>query len=161
MEGVADGLSDQFFELKKGIDSSPNLRNFLGNTEIPAAEKKKALDEIISAGVSPLLGNCVDTLIDMNRAELIPEIAGTYVAFVEERKNKVIAEVKTVVELSPEESKKLAAELGKVTGKTVSVKTVVDDAILGGLIIKIEDKVIDLSLRRKLEDLRGSLRAGA
>jgi len=96
----------------------------------------------------------------MNRAELIQEVAETYITFVEEQKNKIIAEVTSVVELTPEEREKLAVELGKATGKNVSVKTVVDDSVLGGLVIRIEDKVIDLSLRKKLNDLRGSLRAG-
>ncbi len=160
LEGVADALSDQFFDIKKGIAASADLRSFLDDENIPADEKKKALGEIISAKVSPLLRNCVDTLIDMNRAELIPEVAETYITFVEELKNKVIAEVTSVVELTPEEREKLAVELDKATGKTVSIKTVVDESVLGGLVIRIEDKVIDLSLRKKLHDLRSSLRAG-
>ena len=160
LEEVADVLSDQLFDIKKGIAASTDLRNFLDDATIPAAEKKKALGEIISAKVSPLLRNCVDTLIDMNRAELIQEVAETYITFVEEKKNRIIAEVTSVVELTPEEREKLAVELGKATGKNVSVKTVVDDSVLGGLVIRIEDKVIDLSLRKKLNDLRGSLRAG-
>ena len=160
LEEVTDVLSDQLFDIKKGIAASADLRNFLDDATIPAAEKKKALGEIISAKVSPLLRNCVDTLIDMNRADLIQEVAETYITFVEEQKNKIIAEVTSVVELTPGEREKLTVELGKATGKNVSVKTVVDESVLGGLVIRIEDKVIDLSLRKKLNDLRGSLREG-
>lgn len=159
LEDAVETLEDQLFELNKGIAASYELREFLANTAVPAEEKKRALSEILSPTASPLLRYIVETLVSMNRADLIQEVAESYVSFVEQEKNRVLAEVTSAIQLTSDLTDKLASELAKITGKTVSVKNVVDQQIVGGLVIKLENKVIDLSLRRKLDDLRDSLQA--
>ena len=159
LEGVADILADQLFELSKGMTANPDLRQFLADAGIPAAEKKKAVGEIFSRDASPLMRGYVEILIDINKAELVGDIAHAYVVFSEKQKSQVLAEVTSAVALSDELTEKLTAELNKATGKKVTVKNFVDGAILGGLVIKVEDKIMDLSIRGKLADLRSSLLA--
>lgn len=159
LEGVTDLLEDQLFELNKGISRGFELREFLADAAVPAAEKRQALNEILTEAASPLLRFQLDLLIDMGKAGLISEVAEAYIALVEEEKNRVLAEVTSAIPLTPELTERLAEELNKATGKNVSVKNVVDTDVLGGLVIKMEDKIIDLSLRRKLDDLRNNLRA--
>lgn len=159
LENSVDDLEDQLFELNKGIISNAELRDFLASTDILAGEKKKALDEILTATASPLIRNYMNILIDTNRAPLIADVALGYINLVQESKNQVLAEVTSAVPLTDDLTEKLTAELGKMTGKRVSVKNIVDTSIVGGLVIKMEDKIIDLSLQRKLSNLHNSLRA--
>lgn len=159
LENSVDDLEDQLFELNKGISGSAELRDFLANADIPAAEKKHALDEILTSAASPLIRSYVNILIDTNKAALIVDVALSYINLVQKYKNQVLAEVTSAVPLTDDLAEKLTAELSKTTGKRVSVKNVVDTAIIGGLVIKMEDKIIDLSLQRKLDNLHNSLRA--
>jgi F-type H+-transporting ATPase subunit delta len=159
LEDSVDTLEDQLYELNKGIAASPQLRDFLANADIPAAEKKKALSEILTPAASPLIRSYTNILIDTGKAGLISDVAEAFIALVQETKNQVLAEVTSAIPLTQDLTDRLTVELGKTTGKKVNVKNVVDKSILGGLVIKIENKIIDLSLQRKLDNLQNSLRA--
>jgi F-type H+-transporting ATPase subunit delta len=98
-------------------------------------------------------------LIDSGKGGELAGVAEAFVSLSQEKKNKVLAEVTSAVSLTPELTDKLKDTLAKNTGKNISVKNTVDAAILGGLIIKMEDKIIDLSVRRRLGALQDSLRS--
>lgn len=70
---------------------------------------------------------------------------------------ETVAEVTTAVELTDELSKKLQAELSHLTGKKVLLRPNVDESILGGMVIRLGDKVIDCSVRYQLEQMRDKL----
>ncbi|MDI6892237.1 MAG: ATP synthase F1 subunit delta [Actinomycetota bacterium] len=70
---------------------------------------------------------------------------------------ETVAEVTTAVELTDELSKKLQAELSHLTGKKVLLRPNVDESILGGMVIRLGDKVIDCSLRHQLDQMRDKL----
>ncbi|MFA5866640.1 MAG: ATP synthase F1 subunit delta [Actinomycetota bacterium] len=159
LEDSVETLEDQLFELNKGIAASPKLRDFLADAGIPAAEKKKALGEILTPSASPLIRSYTNILIDTGKAGLISDVAEAFIKLVQESKNQVLAEVTSAIPLTQDLTDHLSAELGKTTGKKVNVKNVVDTSILGGLVIKMENKIIDLSLQRKLDDLQNSLHA--
>lgn len=159
IENAVELLEDQLFEIGKGISGTPDLRSFLDNKDVDAAAKKKALGEILTAQTSPIIRSYSDMLIDSGKGGELAGVAEAFVSLSQEKKNKVLAEVTSAVSLTPELTDKLKDTLAKNTGKNISVKNTVDAAILGGLIIKMEDKIIDLSVRRRLGALQDSLRS--
>lgn len=160
LEDVVDTLEDELFEVEKRIAASSELRSFLSDGSIPNEEKKKVFAETLAPETSSLLRHTMNILVDAGRAGLIPDVASQYVAHVEDAKNRVLAETTSAIPLTQELIDKLIVVLEKETSKRITVKNIVDSAILGGLVIRIEGKIIDLSLRRKLNDMGGSMRTG-
>ena len=71
-----------------------------------------------------------------------------------------MAEIRSAVELDDETVRRLEAALGRATGKQIEAKVVVDPSVVGGIVARVGDTVIDGSVRRRLETLRHALRAG-
>ena len=72
-------------------------------------------------------------------------------------RDEVVAEVRTAVELTPDQETRLAAALANATGKNVSLKPIVDPSVLGGVLATVGDTVIDGSVRTRLEQLKSRL----
>jgi F-type H+-transporting ATPase subunit delta len=79
------------------------------------------------------------------------------VALAAERRQAVVAEVRSAVSLDRDHRDRLAAALGKATGKRVELKVVVDPSVVGGVVARVGDQVIDGSVRRRLELARERL----
>lgn len=159
VEGLVDQLEDEFFELKKALEENFKLRDFLWDTKIPAERKKKLLDEILSEGASKLLRGELTILIDQNRAHLTLKVAEEFLSLVGKEKNRLLAEVITTVPLTSELEGKIKDKLSKMTGKNVSIKNTVDEAIVGGMVVKIDGKVLDLSIKKQLTELKRGMEA--
>ncbi|HYU15703.1 MAG TPA: ATP synthase F1 subunit delta, partial [Candidatus Acidoferrum sp.] len=86
-------------------------------------------------------------------ARIIEELARVAAA----RRNRAVAEVRTAVPLSDEQRERLSAALSKATGKTVELKVLVDPAVIGGVLARVGDQVIDGTVRRRLELARERL----
>lgn len=157
VENVIDRLEDELFELKKAIQDNYQLREFLADEKIPPERKKAAFKEILSPAVSTILRNTLDVLIDQNRAQLIQEVTEEFLNLVQEEKNRILAEVVTAVPLTPEVTEKIRAKLSKMTGKNISIKNVVDEEVMGGMVIKMEDKILDISIKKRLSNLKSQM----
>ena len=81
-------------------------------------------------------------------------IIEAFFVLTQDAREKVSAEVITSVPMSEEMSRRLENELSRVTKKRVFLKPIVDDSILGGVIVKMADKVIDGSVRARLEEIK-------
>ncbi len=153
LENLEDRLEGELFELKRVLEKNYDLRSFLENKDIEVKAKKKAIDELLSPDASRLLHNELNLLIDQKRADLIPDIAEAFIDIMKREKNRVLAEVVTAVPLTDQTKEKVASHLKKVTGKNVAVKNIVDSDVLAGMLVRIEGKIIDLSVRKQLQDL--------
>ncbi|HEV3475166.1 MAG TPA: ATP synthase F1 subunit delta, partial [Actinomycetota bacterium] len=78
-------------------------------------------------------------------------IVDDLVALAAERRRSVVAEVRTAVELTDEHRRSLAEALERATGKKVELKAIVDPSVIGGVVARVGDQVIDGSIRRRLE----------
>lgn len=157
VENMEDRFEDELFELKKSLQDSYQLREFLADRKIPAERKREAFREILSPAASSILRNALNVLIDQGRAHLIQEVAEETFHLIEKEKNRVLAEVVTAVPLTPEMEQKISARLSKITGKNVSIKNVVDEEVMGGIVVKMEGKILDLSIKKRLLDLKNQM----
>lgn len=101
--------------------------------------------------------NLLLLLTERERTLAIPAILDRYDALVRDASGIVVAEVTTAVPVDEQEQDRIAAELGRITGKTVRVQTNVNADIIGGLVARIGDKLIDGSVAGTLERLRQSI----
>ncbi len=139
--------------------ASPEALAFLEDRRIPADSKltflRRAAEE--PAG---LVWNLVRLLEKKSRLALLPQIAEQFQALVDDHRGIAHAQVLTAVAISDDEKQALAARLSELTGKTVLIQALVEPDILGGLVARIGDRLIDGSTRSKLVALKSRL-AGA
>lgn len=138
----------------------PQLKALLEAPQVPRAAKHTAVRQAI-ASLAPLVINLVLLLVDHGRVGLIGGIAEEFQALVQRARGVVTAEVVTAIPLAAKEEESVAARLAELTGKRVQLRTAVNPAILGGLVVRIGDKLIDGSLASRLTVLRQHLAQGA
>jgi F-type H+-transporting ATPase subunit delta len=128
----------------------------LANTKVPLAERYRLLEATLT-GIDRLAMNLAKLLVAKGRASLAPQIAEAYRGLVDDHRGIAHATVVTAVPLSDAERQAVEERLGEVSGKQVIAHLEVEPSIVGGLVARIGDKVIDGSTRGKLLALRRSL----
>lgn len=108
---------------------------------------------LLQGKVDPLVLNLVLLLVERGRASLIPRIAAAFERLEDERSGRAIAQVTSAIPLTDTQRENLRTQLSQRTGKTVEITEQVDPAILGGLIVRIGDELIDASVAARLRRL--------
>jgi F-type H+-transporting ATPase subunit delta len=139
--------------------ASEQAVGFVGSRQISSEAKEDFLRRA-AGDISPLAWNLVRLLSAKHRLSLLPQIAEAFQEFADERRGIAHAQVVTAVALSDDEERALAQRLSELTGKQVDVRLYQDDSILGGLVARIGDRLIDGSTKTKLIALKRRL-AGA
>jgi F-type H+-transporting ATPase subunit delta len=138
-----------------GAAANADFLAVMESPRIKFEEKSGLLEQL--GGVSPVALNLARLLVVKHAINIIGEIAGEYErlvnAYLGIRKAKVI----TAVPIDDEDKKKLAQDLGTVTGLEIILEPEVDPAILGGIIARIDGKLLDGSTRTRLETLKRNL----
>ena len=133
---------------------------FLESPKIQLADKARLLSEQLD-GVNPLALNLVYLLAARGRLRSIGDIADAYQRLLDNYRGIETAEVVTAIALDEEDKQRLAEHLGAIVGKKVTLKTEVEPGLIGGVIARIDGKLLDGSTRSKLEALKKELaRAG-
>jgi len=124
---------------------------------MPQDLKKSLLTYALGKATSDsLLQRFVETVVEAGRVAMFPEIIASYSRAIDELEGVAVADVTTVVPLEQADQVKVADVLGKLLGRTVQVKTHVDKSILGGLVARIGNYRVDLSLKTKLDGMASS-----
>ncbi len=134
------------------------LSEVLGSPLVPEPAREAVLVEIAGKmGLSDTAKSTLRLLAQKRRLPAIPTIARQLSRLADEDQNILRAEVSSAGPLAPDYLDKLAAELAKATGKKVVVSHKQDKALIGGVVTKIGDRVIDGSVRARLDGFRESL----
>ncbi|MBO5364880.1 MAG: ATP synthase F1 subunit delta [Clostridia bacterium] len=148
-EEIAEALS----VMETTFMENPAYMELLSSPAIPVEERLTLIDHAFSSlpqyAVSFLKLLCERTYI-----RSFPEMVKTYRELVEDAGNVSTAKVTSAVELTEEEVETLTQKLETMYGHTIVVETEVDSSLLGGIVIEIDGKVIDASLRRRLSDVK-------
>jgi F-type H+-transporting ATPase subunit delta len=133
------------------------LAGALFNPAFPDAAKKKIL-AAMSEGADPLVRNALFVLVDNGRLDALADVVD-YVHEADQRARRQLElELTTAVPIDDAEAEQIRARLAEASGQEVTLQRSVDAAILGGVIVRVRDRLVDLSVRGRLEALRLSLR---
>lgn len=135
------------------INSSKDFKITMLNPSISLQIKYEILDEILKKELSEKVLNFIKILVEKNRFNEFEQIVQAYSDEVDQNNNIKRVEIVSAVELSDNQKQKAIEKLEARLQKTVKVGWTVDTSIIGGLIIKIDDDVIDTSLKNKLDKL--------
>ena len=151
-------LDRQMSDFLATLDSSAELRSLFANPAVSATQKIAILDKLnAKLGLQKQLRNLLAVLIKNDRIGHVHEVAQAYRAELQEREGIRQMEIVTARELSEQERAGLVAGAGKLAGARVEAKFKLDEAILGGTVVRIGSTVYDGSLRGRLERLKEAL----
>jgi len=152
-EDLAGGLNT----LAQVLESDASVRHFLITPKIELQQKQKALRAALGDQVSPMLLNFVLVVLNKRRQALLREIAVEYGELLDTKQNRVHAKVTLAHEPDAATETKIATELSRILGKTVVPHITVNPEILGGIVVRYGDHIMDGSLKRRLVGLRQRL----
>ena len=156
-EGVVDRVGDELYRIARALETSAELRLTLSDPRLPLERKHGVVADLLGGRVLPLTLNLVNFVVAVGHSRDLPAIADQLAALAAAERAKAIAEVRTAFELDEDTVRRLAEALSRATGKQVEVKTVIDPSLVGGVVARVGDTVIDGSLRHRLEGLRQAL----
>jgi F-type H+-transporting ATPase subunit delta len=157
-EGELDRVEDELFRFGKILDTNHELKQALSDQSVDRAQREKVLEELLADKVSPHTLGLLSFIVGQGRARQLPQILEQLSGLAAEARDSVVAEVRTAIPLDQAQRDELAAALSKATGKKVEVKALVDPDVLGGVVAKIGETVIDGTVRHKLEQLKDQVR---
>jgi len=155
-----DGLGQELNRVNKLFGQSAELSTIMTHPRVSVEARKKVISELMSrVTIGPTCQNFIKLLIDRKRIGLLSAIIEHYHHLVDVRLGRVRAEVISAAPLGDVEVNQLKATLSKHTGKEVIIERRVDEHLIGGVITRVDGKVIDGSLRARLNGLEDRLRA--
>ena len=147
--------------------NDPAVAVYFDSPQVPASQKLDLANRLLGPGAQPLARNLVGLLIERGRIRILPQIYTGFHDRMLERQGVAVGEVTTAVPLGPEElalvRRRLGAVIGKdievraVVGKDVEVRAIVDPDIIGGIVARVGDQLIDGSVIGQLRKLRERL----
>lgn len=157
-EGELDRVEDELFRFGKLLETNHELKQVLADQSIERAQREKVLEDLLSGKVSPHTLGLISFIVGQGRARHLPQILEQLSTLAAEARQSVVAEVRSAIPLDEDQRAQLEKALSKATGKTVTVKALVDPSVVGGVVAKVGETVIDGTIRRRLEQLKEQVR---
>lgn len=152
----ASSIADELDSLVTLEADSPESWEELVSPTVPAAAAKATIDRLFAAG-SPLTRNLLKVLVDNRRLDEATDVAREFRRLVREQSKQLDVHVTTAVELTDDVRTRLEERLSASTGQQVTLHASVDPDIIGGLVVRHGDTLVDTSLKGRLEQLRVEL----
>ncbi len=160
-DGQAETYKEELGGFAKLLEENKELEMAISNPLYDAESRKKVLGAVVERlGPSGVMRSFLLLLFDKGRIQYVKDIYLFYEKLTDELANIVRADLVSAVELPEESIDKIRAALSKKTGKEVRMETRVDPALIGGLVTKIGDLVLDGSVKTQLTSLKESLQRG-
>ena len=160
-EAKVEQYGEELAGLVQLFEANPELAGIIQSPLHPEAARKAIFASIISsANLTPIMTSLVNLLIEKNRVANLVEINEYYLGLVDEHANVARAKISAAVELDEKVIQDIAATLQKLTGKKIVVDFQQDTGLIGGLVARIGDLVLDGSVRTQLFNIRETLKRG-
>ena len=153
-ESNAAQIEDEIYRFSQVLQSSEELKSTLSDASIPSTRRQQIVEDLLDGQVTQTTVALVSMIVAAGMGGDIKAIADKVVGLGAESRDKAVAEVYSVVDLSSDQQQRLAAALKSATGKDVEMKIINDESVMGGLLVQIEDEVIDGTVRTRLKQLR-------
>jgi len=158
-EGELDKVEDELYRFGKLLEDNYDLKRALSEQNVAHADRVKILEELLSDKVSPHTMGMLTFIVAQDRARQLPEILEELARLAAESRDLALAEVRSAVALDDDQKAELTRALERATGKRIELKVLIDPEVLGGIVAKVGDTVIDGTVRHRIEQLKEQVRA--
>lgn len=156
-QGQAEAVGQELTDLRTVLDEYPAFAEYLRNPGIGETDRTAAMDRVFAGRASPLLWNFLRVLNAKGRLGLLRDVTFAYDDLLGERTGRVEVDVTVAERLGDDQIEDVRRRVGEALGKEAVVHQYVDESILGGIILRVQDRQIDASLRQQLRALRRNL----
>jgi F-type H+-transporting ATPase subunit delta len=156
---MLDDVRDQLGQFADAVHENRDLALFFFSPYFSTEEKKSGLHRAIE-GAEPIFMNFLETLIERHRMPVIFRIRARYEALWDEENRLLPVEVTSAVALDSETVDSIGKRVGEQTDRKIEVTTTVDPEILGGIVLRVGNFILDASIRNRLEQLRKQVAHG-
>jgi F-type H+-transporting ATPase subunit delta len=154
--GAVDQVRRELGDFVAALAASDSLRDVLADPQVDTAAKQRVLAELTRED-QPLVANTLHLLLQRGRFPIVEELGADFNALAAAEADLVTVEVTSASELSPEAHDKIAARVREVTGRRVELAQRIDPEIIGGLVLRIGDVIVDGSVQARIRQLRRRL----
>lgn len=153
-------LREQLAQFAAALTDSRELRVFFFSPYFSTVEKQDALDRLLT-DADPAFVNFLKLLIENHRMPVIFRARRAFEALWEKENRLLPVEITSAIELDDATTGSVAQRIGESTGRHVTLTTRVDPAIIGGIVVRVGNSILDASIRNRLEQLRRQVAVGA
>jgi F-type H+-transporting ATPase subunit delta len=158
--GNLETVQEQIGQFTDALDENRDMQVFFFSPYFSTAEKQEALKGAVT-GAEPAVTNFFELLLEKHRMPAMFRIRKQFDHLVSEENKELEVTVTSAIPLDEGIADKIGAEIEKQTGRTVELSSNVDEDILGGLVVRVGNMVLDASVRNQLEKLRKNVASAA
>ncbi|MDQ2095075.1 F0F1 ATP synthase subunit delta [Rhodalgimonas zhirmunskyi] len=152
-------LEQDIEALGAALDDSSDFRDLIGSPVYSRYELGQAIAAIAAKmGLSQIMTNTLGLMAEKRRLFVLPQLVSHLRETVADHKGEVTADVTSAKALTKAQTEKLAKTLKVQLGKTVKINAAVDESLIGGLVVKVGSKMIDTSIRSRLNSLQNAMK---
>ncbi|MSO44155.1 MAG: ATP synthase F1 subunit delta [Thermoleophilia bacterium] len=155
-QGAVTQVRTELSEFAAAMVPGSELRSVLTSPEIDTAGKKAAVSDLMD-DAHPVSIGLVQVLLDRGRMGEITDVVAAYGRRVDTAEGRVVVTAVTAIALTPELREQIREKVRVQTGRDAEIVETVDPSIIGGLMLRVGDVVVDASLRTRLSEMRRSL----
>ena len=157
----AEALGQEMAELGNVIEGNKSLASFLSDPGISAADRTDLINKVFKGRVSPLVMNLMSVLNSKSRLGLLHAVTDAYQDLLDEQLGKVEVDVTVAHRLDGAALEQVRQRISSALKKDAIVHQYVDEKIIGGIVVRVDDKLIDASVKSQLEAMKRQLLAAA
>ena len=151
--GRLDVVREQLGQIADAVETSRDLQVFFFSPYFSSEEKRDGLEKTLT-GADPLLINFLELLIENHRMPVLFRMRRGFDVLWEERNKLLPVEVTSAIALGEDAVAEIGERVGAQTGRRVELTSKVDPDILGGIVLRVGNAILDASIRNRLEQLR-------
>jgi F-type H+-transporting ATPase subunit delta len=151
-----DVVREQLGQFADALDGSPDMSTFFFAPYFSTAEKEEGLGKLLD-GVDPVVENFLKLMIENHRVPAIFRVRREFESLYDEENKLLPVTITSAVELDEATVKSIGDAIGQQTGQQIQLTSIVDPDVLGGLIVRVGNSILDASIRNRLENLRRSV----
>jgi F-type H+-transporting ATPase subunit delta len=155
----AEVIGQELHQLLEVLDADPHFELFLGSPAIGEVERAQVIDHTFRGRVSPLLANFLGVVNQKGRLGLLRSIVNAYDDLLDQQLGKVEVDVTVAQKLTAEQLEQVRQRVGAALKRDAVVHQYIDPAIIGGLVLRVGDRLLDASVRYQLRAIRHQLLA--
>lgn len=156
-EGELDTVEAQLYAFARMLEQEARFREALVDPALPTENKRDLIRDAIGDRVNPIALNLLTFLVEQGRAHEAGLIIDKLAQVVAERRQRVLAEVRSAVPLDQAQRERLQEALSEATGRQIELRVVVDPTVIGGVVARVGDEIFDGSVRTRLEEAKQHL----
>jgi ATP synthase F1 delta subunit len=148
-----DKVREQLGEFADALDRSRELQTFFFSPYFSTEEKKEGLDAAVT-DADETVRNFLRLLLENHRMPVVFRVRREVDRLWEEDHRLLPVEITSAVELDPSIAERIGDEIGRQTGRTVQLTSTIDPNVIGGIVLRVGNSILDASIRTRLENLR-------